>query len=246
MSYKENFVSRQSSTDESPFKLLYSRLARLPSDLDCGNNCNLVIDLKMAWEEAKRKLIECAAKEKQRHDATDKITFKIGDRVRVFMPACKVGLVQKLRADKWHGPFVVEQVLRSNNVVVRLGDNKVYKVHTDRVKHAETSRLAMYSTVTRTRDHAGMTVPSRSRVATPGPTLRKIEVEETTTVGNSSKKLVGELKKVKELKRLEEVKKVDRSVGPEAKEEREYQRRPYGKSRYGRVLFRTDRFRPDQ
>ena len=83
-------VSNQSSTDESSFTLLYGLEARFPSNLDLVW-INYVIDLQKACKEAKRLINDRAA---------NKLIFKVGYQVRVFMPAVAIGLKQKLRNDR--------------------------------------------------------------------------------------------------------------------------------------------------
>lgn len=133
-------VSSQSSTGETPFTLLYGREARFPSNLDLIKS-NYVIDLRKAWAEAKRMINERAAKEKERYDKPDKTVFKTGDQVRILMPAVAVGLKQKLRNDRWQGPYEVRLVAANGNITVVRENGKPYRVHEDRVKHAEPQRV---------------------------------------------------------------------------------------------------------
>ena len=61
-------------------------------------------------------------------------------RLRLFEPAVKVGLKQKLRNERWAGPFQILRLSENHNVTIRLGNGKDYRVHTDRIKHAEKQR----------------------------------------------------------------------------------------------------------
>ena len=134
-------ASHQSSTDETPFKLLYGRSPRLPANIDFATDSNLVFNIAEVWEEAKKKILGCATREKASHgDKRPKREYKVGDWVRISCPAVQVGLKQKLRNDHWRGPCEVLRVEKNHNLVIRLTSGKEYLVHKDRVKPAEKLR----------------------------------------------------------------------------------------------------------
>ena len=103
----------------------------------------MVIKIDEIWKEAKKNILKCAATEKTRYDRKDSgIEYRVGDWVRLFEPAVKVGLKQKLRNERWAGPFQILRLSENHNVTIRLGNGKDFRFHTDRIKHAKKQRNA--------------------------------------------------------------------------------------------------------
>ena len=140
-------TSVQSTTQETPFRLLYGRDARLPSDLEKFIARTSFVDkIDQAWKEAWRNIMKVAEKAKSRSDESHKVVeYKVGDRVRLHRPATKVGLNRKLRKDWYAGPYEIVQVNNKSNAEIEINGNR-QGVHVNRLKKAEWSREA-YSSV---------------------------------------------------------------------------------------------------
>ena len=109
----------QTSTGESPFRLLYGRDPQLPTEavlcppvqrdliqLD-DYNTTMTQMMSEAWELAQRNLKKAQKKQKFHHDKKSRNSdFQVGDRVFVFMPVLKSGPAHKL-ARPFKGPFRV-------------------------------------------------------------------------------------------------------------------------------------------
>ena len=134
-------TSWQKTVKEMPFRLLYGRDPRLPTNIDMASKITIFTEnLNEAWKQA-RALIEIEAekslKRMEKKFPTAPI-YKSGDFIRIYEPATKVGLKKKLRSDLWQGPFKVLDVGNYNITIDRMG--KRYVVNLDRVKPAEKSR----------------------------------------------------------------------------------------------------------
>ena len=138
-------TSAQTTTKESPFRLLYGRDPRLPSDLEqfCPKT-SFVDKLEEAWREAKKNVTNNANEEKGRHDAKFKpLEIRKGDWVRLEAPATKVGLSRKLRRDWFQGPYLVLNTNDSGNVEIEVRKGRKIErkwVHLNRLKKAEEVR----------------------------------------------------------------------------------------------------------
>ena len=131
----------QTTTKESPFRLLYGRDPRLPTDLEkFGTKTSFVENLEQAWQEAKKNIARSAEESKTKHDTKYKsIDVKVGDSVRLSAPATKVGLSKKLRKDWFQGPYKVTNVNHQGNVEIETAKDRKW-VHVNRTKIAEKPR----------------------------------------------------------------------------------------------------------
>ena len=134
-------VSMQQTTGESPFRLLYGRDPRIPSDIENFTARSDFIDnVQEAWKEAQKNIERSANTSKDRSNkATRKATFNVGDLVRVEMPANKVGQKMKLRRDLYQGPNKITAVSGKGNAEIETEKRRVW-VHFNRLKLAETER----------------------------------------------------------------------------------------------------------
>lgn len=135
-------ISIQQTTRESPFRLLYGRDPRLPSDLENYNTRSSFLNkIDIAWKEAQENIRKTADHSKEVHDSRYKeLPYKVGDLIRVQSLATKVGLSRKLRNDIYKGPFKITRVGLNGNVEVDLVKERKW-IHMNRIKPAEIDRV---------------------------------------------------------------------------------------------------------
>lgn len=102
-------TSIQQTVKECPFRLLYCRDPRLPTDLDkFSPKSSFVENLANAWKEAKEHAKTSAKISKEGYDGkVSSRVFQEGQWVRLENPVTKVGLSKKLRREKFNGPYKV-------------------------------------------------------------------------------------------------------------------------------------------
>ena len=130
-------TSKQETTKETPFRLLYGRDARLPSDIDKWSTKDSFVDeIDKAWKLA-QKLIKKSAKNSEKlSEPSEVINYQKDDWVRVEKPATQVGLKRKFRRDLWSEPVQILQVNDTENVLIK--ETPETWVHKNRIKPAET------------------------------------------------------------------------------------------------------------
>ena len=98
----------------------------------------MVRRLRLAWEHSRGILHAQQLKDKERFDATHKLTkpLKEGERVLLFEPNLLKTTNKLTKGLAWTGPYRVEKVLPHNNVKLRdLRDNRAHDVvHMDRLR----------------------------------------------------------------------------------------------------------------
>lgn len=154
-------TSVQSTTQFTPYELMFGRKAKLPidlfykaldqSDIEHSDNCPAYLNLnkdgyanrisenfnsiyKLVGENRDIKML----KTKLRYDRVNRAAnFNINDKVLLLNTAVKMGLTKKL-SEKWRGPLIV--IENVNNVNYRIqgysksGKSKVLFVHRNRLK----------------------------------------------------------------------------------------------------------------
>jgi hypothetical protein len=141
-------TSEQSTTKESPFRLLYGREPRLMSDYDVNkysSSSPFLQDLHSGWVEAKRQLMKQAETSKAIYDSKYVFSppvYKVGDWVRVKRPQTRIGLKTKLRKDLWSEPFQITRVLSNKNIEVQWTPKQKKALSVDNVKPKEPDRIS--------------------------------------------------------------------------------------------------------
>jgi hypothetical protein len=139
-------TSVNESIKQTPFKTLYGREARLPSDLDQTTSLQ-VEKFKEVWKKAKFNFDKAAAKySKYYNEKSSEQKYKKGDLVRLNAPYTDVGLKTKLRKDIWQGPYKIVQVLQSRKNVILDINGKNKTIHMNRIKPAEKIRQLQSTT----------------------------------------------------------------------------------------------------
>jgi hypothetical protein len=101
---------------------------------------NFLKEIDRAWRDAKQNIERSAEYTKNRHDAKYEPTrFEVGDKVRLWAPATRVGLKTKLRHDLFKGPYVITRTWPSGNVEINV-NGKRRVVHANNIKKAEPIR----------------------------------------------------------------------------------------------------------
>ena len=130
-------TSKQETTKETPFRLLYGRDARLPSDIDnWSTKDSFIEEIDKAWRLAHRLIKESATKSELGNQPKQIINYQIDDWIRVERPATQVGLKKKFRRDLWSEPVQIIRVNSTENVLIK--ENPETWVHKNRIKPAET------------------------------------------------------------------------------------------------------------
>jgi hypothetical protein len=119
-----------SSTQHSPFYMLYGREATLPVDamlkmsdqfLDNADYVSeLLRKLTSAYTVAKENLLEMKTKREADNDELKyRLDYNVGDKVYLFVPDSKKGRSNKLRS-RWHGPCEILERLSPVNYRIRI------------------------------------------------------------------------------------------------------------------------------
>ncbi|CAF0859482.1 unnamed protein product [Brachionus calyciflorus] len=138
-------TSQQSSTEETPFSLLYGREPRL-GEMDNYNlgyePSQFIQNIHEKWLEARSKIVEKAEINKKYYDKKYKLTqpiFKPNEEVRIKQPQTKINLKKKLRNDLWSDPVKIVDVLSNQNILIEnKGKRKI--VNINNVKKKEPDR----------------------------------------------------------------------------------------------------------
>jgi len=106
---------------------------------------------------ARDSILKGAEKSKARAQAEQinkkKVSWKVGDSVRLNNPVTRPGLKEKLRGDKWIGPFIISKVGRHNTEIIVKNKPKI--VNSSRVKPAEPPRSSRFGRVYKQVDRLG-------------------------------------------------------------------------------------------
>ena len=129
-------TSKQETTKETPFRLLYGRDANLPIELAKWSTSDMFLqNIEQAWKLA-TSLIKTAGEKIEVERVPRKPSeYIIGDAVRVEVPATPVGLKKKLRRNLRSNPVIILKTNDTGNVLI---DTQPAKwVHSNRIKPAE-------------------------------------------------------------------------------------------------------------
>ena len=139
-------TTEHATTKMTPFKLLYARDNKLPTDLNAANEAQVDQDTSTYVRNARRRLRDAYAKvnieqrmEQARHKANydrkaGNITFEEGDRVWLSAKAKKLHLNPKLQP-KWLSPYTVKHKQGTVDYVIESDENrKQITVHQSRLK----------------------------------------------------------------------------------------------------------------
>ena len=130
-------IASQESTGQAPAELLYARQLRLPMNIDLFTpKLIFTKNIKALFVKAQAGVTRRAEADKTRHDSRHKpVSYNVGDLVRIRDDSTKVGVSNKLKAERWSSPIRVESV-RSNDVAV-MSRGQLKWINASRVKKAE-------------------------------------------------------------------------------------------------------------
>ena len=137
-------TSQQTTTEASPFELLYGREPRLPSDLDFTDNYQpspFIDSINYGWQEAKRQILKKGLINKAFYDnkyRSPPPEYNEGEYVRLKNHTIKPGLKKKLH-NKWSEPVKISKVICPQNIEIEAkGQTKI--VNVNNVKKSELIR----------------------------------------------------------------------------------------------------------
>ena len=148
--------TRQESTKETPYFLMYGRDPDVPSDIVKGLRLSvngpknviqwrdtLLETLKEAYNFVREELSSAQQKQKEAYNKKHrKKEYKIGDQVMMFDPKTPEGLTPKL-VRKWQGPFKIQEVTgqQTYKLVDSEGNQFPSTVHVQRLKPFTTRQV---------------------------------------------------------------------------------------------------------